>query len=206
MVTHTRLIRTSMMMLMLAAACGNGCRSAPPPVADGDAAAAHYQVKPGDSLKIEVYQEPDITRIFLVSPAGAINHPLLGKVPVSGLSLDAVELRIHDLLAKDFLVNPKVLVTLESTADHPVIIFGEVRAPGVYNIPPGGRLTLLQLVARAGGFTDIAAIDRVRIVRPRGEEEEETIRVRVSDLLKGGDPEDLDLQPGDVITVPRTIF
>ncbi|MCE9616182.1 MAG: polysaccharide export protein [Lentisphaerae bacterium] len=173
--------------------------AAPAPVADG------YLVQPGDSLKIEVYQEPDISRIFKVAEAGTINHPLLGKVTVAGQSLDAVETRVRDLLAADYLVDPKVIVTLERWAERPVIVFGEVRTPGVFEIPPGEKLTLLQLVARAGGFTDIAAIDKVRIIRPAADGEE-TIRVRVSELLQGKDHKDVDLQPGDVMIVPRTIF
>ena len=136
---------------------------------------------------------------------GTINHPLLGKVAVSGLTLDAVEQRVRDLLAKNYLVDPRVNMSLEHWAERPVIVFGEVKTPGVYEIPPGGKLSLLQLVAQAGGFTDIAASDKVRIVRPKGTGDE-TIRVRVSDLLKGGDPKDLDLSPGDVVIVPRSMF
>jgi protein involved in polysaccharide export with SLBB domain len=178
---------------------------APPPEIPARTNLAAYHVQAGDSLKIEVYQEPDISRVYKVAENGTLNHPLLGKVPVAGLTLEAVESHVRDLLAKDYLVNPKVIVTLEHWAERPVIVFGEVKTPGAYEVPPGEKLTLLQLVARAGGFTDIAASDRLRIVRPRAEGEE-TIRVRVSELLKGGEHKDVDLQPGDVIIVPKTIF
>jgi protein involved in polysaccharide export with SLBB domain len=65
---------------------------------------------------------------------------------------------------------------------------------------------LLQAIAKAGGFTDTAAIDRVSIVRKAGGQET-AVRVKVSDLLRGRrQSEDLDLQFGDVITVPQTVF
>lgn len=164
-----------------------------------------YGLQPGDRVRLDVFQEPDLSGEFEVAGAGTIHHPLLGKVDVLGLTLDGVETRVRERLAADYLVDPRLTVTLLRWAQRPVIVFGEVKSPGAYDIPAGNTLYLLQLVARAGGFTDIASIDRVRIVRATGEKEESR-RVKVSTLLKGGGKGDVELMPGDVVIVPKTIF
>jgi len=165
-----------------------------------------YLVNSGDVLTVEVYKEPDISRAFEVGADGAINHPLLGRVDVMGLSVAEVELRLRDLLEADYLVDPRVSVSIASSTGRPIMIFGEVRSPGAYEMQAGRRATLLQVIARAGGFTDIAARDRVLIVR-LVDGKEQTIKVRVTDLFKGRDGiTDIDLRAGDVITVPETLF
>jgi len=175
------------------------------PEADRPSDESAYRVQVGDSVTIEVFQEPDISRMFTISSEGTINHPLLGKTEVTGLTIEEIESRIHDLLGADYLVDPRVIVSLSDWTGGPVVLFGEVKKPGAYSIPPGGNLTLLELIGQAGGFTEIASRNRVRIVRKRGDEEK-TIKVKVSDLLKRGDKEDVALEPGDVVTVPRTLF
>jgi len=165
-----------------------------------------YRVGNGDVVHVEVYKEPDISRSYEVSSDGTINHPLLGRVEVAGLTVSQVEERLRELLARDYLVDPRVDVTLAQTSNRPIMLFGEVRGPGAYDMPVGRSVTLLQVIARAGGFTDTAARDRVRIVRVENGRER-TIKVRVTDLLRGRDGvKDVELQAGDVVTVPETIF
>ena len=67
-------------------------------------------------------------------------------------------------------------------------------------------MTLLQAIAGAGGFTDLASPDRVRIVRRDADGKQTTLRVRVSNLLGGGKQEDIPLEPDDVIMVPEVVF
>jgi protein involved in polysaccharide export with SLBB domain len=188
---------------LLASASSGAAVPTPSPAAP--AVDRTYRMNPGDSIRLEVFREPDISGVFPLSESGTIQHPLLGKVTLAGLNVEQAQTTILDLLAARYLVDPKVVVTLERWAQRPVIVFGEVSSPGSYDIPPGERIHLLQLVARAGGFTDIASVDRVRVVRAR-DGAEETLRVRVSKLLKGGGEGDFELMPGDVVIVPRTIF
>ncbi len=164
-----------------------------------------YRLQPGDRIRLEVMREPDLSGEFDLNATGTIHHLLLGKVDLAGLTVEAAEARLHASLAADYLVDPRVTVVLLRWAQRPAIVFGEVKSPGAYDIPAGQELTLLQLIARAGGFTDIAALDRVRIVRSTGAREE-TRRVRVSDILRGGGRGDVSLRPGDVVIVPRTFF
>ena len=165
-----------------------------------------YRINPLDSVGIEVYNEPDISKVFHVSSQGTINHPLLGKVTLSGLTRTEAEARVTELLGNEYLVDPRVTVSIEESKARRVIIFGEVKNPGAYQIPPDQRMSLLRLFALAGGFTDLAAINRVMVVRSVNGSEQ-TIKVNVADLLKGrGGTTDLDLVAGDVVTVPETRF
>ena len=165
-----------------------------------------YRIRTGALVHIEVFKEPDISVVFSVSGEGTINHPLLGKVQIAGLSIAEVESRIIELLAADYLVDPIVTVTVSNVSLRPIMLFGEVRTPGSYDFEAGQHYTLLQVIAMAGGFTDIAARDRVRIVRVI-DGQEQAIKVSVNDLLHGRNGvSDIDLRAGDVVTVPETIF
>lgn len=168
--------------------------------------AATYRIHGGDTLTIQVRGEDDLSGDFKVSSDGLIIYSLVGRIAVAGLTAATVEKNLTVLLAKDYLVNPKVYVQVRSSIMRRVIVFGEVRSPGVYELPVGERFTLLQAIARAGGMTDIAAADRVRIVRRTGSVEK-VLKVSVADLLRGsGAEQDVELLPNDVITIPQTIF
>jgi polysaccharide export outer membrane protein len=165
-----------------------------------------YHVQCGDMVSIDVYNEPDLSHKFKVAADGFIHYPLLGRINIEGKSSEDVEKLISKLLGADYLVNPIVSVSVSGSSGRSVMIFGEVRSPGAYEAKSGQRLTLLHVISQAGGFTDIAAKDKVRIVRLVNGKEQK-IKVRVSDLLRGRNGiTDVNLQPGDVITVPETIF
>jgi len=165
-----------------------------------------YRVRAGDTIHLQVTGEDDISGDFKVSADGTILHPLLGRVTVGGATVTALERDLTASLAKDYLVNPKVYVDVRSSVLRRVILFGEAKSPGVYELPVGERFTLLQLIAKAGGFSDVAATDRVRVVR-RGKGGDQTFQVNVSNLLRGRGPDkDLELLPNDVVTIPQTVF
>lgn len=165
-----------------------------------------YHVSPMDVLRIDVYGEPDISRAYHVSEAGTINHPFLGALLLQGLTLSQAQERITQLLARDYLVDPKVAVTVESSVARRIIIFGEVGNPGTYTIPPNQPMSLLHAVSLAGGFSELAARSRVLIVR-NDHGTERVIKIDVTDLLAGKQGSlDVPLKPGDVITVPQSRF
>ena len=165
-----------------------------------------YRIHAGDVLSLQVTGEEESSGEFKVAPDGTIVHPLIGRMAVADMTVTGLESRLTTILARDYLVNPRVFLQVKSSSVRRVILFGEVKTPGVYDLPVGDRFTLLQLIARAGGFSEIAAADRVRVVRRTGGAER-TFRVNVTALLKGeGGETDLELQPNDVITIPQTVF
>lgn len=165
-----------------------------------------YRINPKDDILIEVFGEPEISQIYHVSSEGFINHPLLKKVQLAGLTAAEAEEKLRKMLAKDYLVDPRVNLRIKSSLARRVIIFGEVEKPGSYEVGHEQPMTLLRVISMSGGFTDLAAISRVRILRDL-DGDERTIKINVADLLKGRLEEtDIELKAGDIITVPETIF
>ena len=179
---------------------------APAVETDGTAAAEHV-LQTGDEIDIQVYREPELSGAFKISPAGEIRHSLAGAIPLAGKTVAEAETVFTRILAKDYLVHPRVIIKLLSTQSAQIVLMGEVKKPGVYPLPFGETLTLLQAIAGAGGFTELASPDRVRIVRRRPDGGQTTLRVRVSDLLKSRDGQnDVPLRPNDVIMVDQVFF
>ncbi len=165
-----------------------------------------YRIAPLDTISITVFQEPELTRDVKVSQTGYITFPLLGKVAVAGLLVSEVETRIAGLLGKDYIKNPQVSAMVKEYSVRRISVMGEVKKPGSYEIPPEERLTLLQAIARAEGFTNIAKTDSVVISRIKNDKEER-IEVNATEMMKSkGEKKDVDLQPGDIIVVPQRFF
>lgn len=161
---------------------------------------------PGDEIDLQVFREADFSGVFALDQEGNIKHPLLGVVMLAGLDVAGAEAMLTEKLAADYLVNPRVMIKVTRSQRFQFVIFGEVKTPGVYPIPPGRTITLLEAIGLAGGFTELASPDRVRVVR-QGEDGGETIRVRVEKILSGrGKDTDITLQADDVIVVPQIVF
>jgi protein involved in polysaccharide export with SLBB domain len=166
-----------------------------------------HVLQPGDEIDIQVYREPDLSGVFRVLPSGNIRHPLAGTVSMAGKTAKQAEADFTGLLARDYLVHPRVIIQVTSAQSAQIVLLGQVQKPGVYPLPMGESMTLLQAIAGAGGFTDLASPDRVRIVRRRPDGRTTTLRVRVSSLLAGkGRDQDVPLEPNDVIMVPEVVF
>lgn len=173
---------------------------------DQVAADSEYQVGPENALQIDVFygKGERISQKVRVSARGTINFPLIGEMQAAGLTVAGLENRLAQLLGADFLINPQVTVYIEEYST--VSILGEVRKSGVY--PIKGRLTLVELVSLAEGFTKIAARNKVKVLRTHQSGEQETIPVRVGDLMNkdGDERENLVLRAGDVVIVPESLF
>jgi protein involved in polysaccharide export with SLBB domain len=166
-----------------------------------------YILQIGDEIDIQVYREPELSGTFRINSSGEIRHSLAGAIPMAGKTVKEAEAYFTQRLDKDYLVNPRVIIKMVSTQSSQIVVLGEVEKPGVYPLPVGEPMTLLHAIAGAGGFTELASPDRVRIVRKAADGHQTTLRVRVSDLLGGkGKQQDIPLEPNDVIMVPEVVF
>ncbi len=168
-------------------------------------AMSEYHIGPENVLSIDVYYGKDrnLSRKVRVSSKGAINFPLLGEVPVADLTIPEIEGKLTAMLEQDYLVNPQVSVFIEEYST--VSILGQVNTPGTY--PIKGKLSLVEAISAAGGFTSIAATNSVRVIRTAIDGSKETITIRVNDIInKGKEESDIQLAPGDIITVPESFF
>jgi len=162
-------------------------------------AAQDYRLGPLDTLTIKVFREPDLSFDSLpVSLSGKISYPLLGELQVSGMSTSEVAQRLTTLLNARYLRNAAVSVSLDRAANFTVTVDGEVKKPGVYQIP-GARLSLLQAVALGEGVTDLAKLDEILIIRETNGKRY-VARFDIRDIRAGrmADPQ---IQQSDIIVV-----
>jgi len=160
-----------------------------------------YRVGPDDVLRIEVFKLPDLTSKVRVNEQGYLTMPLLGDVPVNGLTAAEIEARIAAGLAKDYVQNPQVNVFIETYANLSITVSGAVAKPGVF--PLVGKITLLEAVALAGGTTRLANTDEVVLFR---EQEGAQIQAFIVDMaaIEAGKLRDPLLTANDKIRVPES--
>jgi polysaccharide export outer membrane protein len=165
-----------------------------------------YKINAFDLLEISVYQEPDLFKSVRVSQDGFISFPLIGKVKLSGLNVMEAQEVITAKLAKDYLVDPSVTIFIKEYSAKKVLVIGEVKSPGSYNIPQDVELTVLEAIGQAGGFSPNANMDGTKIIRMENGVKK-YIAVTITDIIKHGDKtKDVPLKPGDVVFVPERIF
>jgi polysaccharide biosynthesis/export protein len=162
-----------------------------------------FRIGREDVLDIAVWRDPDLSRVLPVRPDGFITMPMAGEVMAAGKTPAELEAELKQKLSP-FVQEPRVNVIVREVNSSRVFVTGEVTHPGVY--PLRGRISLLQVIAQAGGFTDFADSDEIVVIRSGDKDKNEHIPVRYSDLLKAADGSeekyDVILRPGDTIVVP----
>ncbi|BAL94411.1 polysaccharide export protein EpsE [Rubrivivax gelatinosus] len=133
-------------------------------------AAAEYRLGSGDVLRINVYQNPDLTLETRVTEAGIISFPLLGNVRVGGLTVTAAEKLIADGLRNgNFVKQPQVTLVVMQIRGNQVSVLGQVNRPGRYPLEVAD-MRLTDVLAMAGGTSqvgaDIVVVTGVREGRP----------------------------------------
>lgn len=127
-----------------------------------------YVIRPNDTISLLVYEEPDLSVQVNVLQTGQASFPLIGSVEVGGLSVDAAATKITELYAKDYLVEPRVTLTVDKYATDYISVIGAVKQPGQIPIPLSGDLDLGSAVASAGGIIENADQNNIQLVRAAG--------------------------------------
>ena len=137
-----------------------------------------YKIQVGDRVSVRIYPEDQFIKgtEMEVSSEGTIVLNLVGKITIQDLTILEAEKKITEILAKDYLVNPVVVVEVaERIAEKEkekhkktLSILGQVQKPGSYDLPVDRKLTLLELISQAGGFTDVANAKNIKIIRKEG--------------------------------------
>ncbi len=184
-------------------------RAEPP---DGEGKIPSYTLTATDRLRIAVYQEDDLSSIVRIDANGEVNLLLVGEVKVAGLTVREAQKVIEDAYRDGrFLRNPQVIITVEEYAPREVAIEGQVRNPGRYPLPIESTMSVIDLVTKAGGLTDIAKGGAVTITHITPEGKKITTTVDVDSIIKGkaqakANDTTLQLQPGDIVYVPERII
>jgi len=185
---------------------------APPPAAAQPNAAVgltppeDYAIGPSDVLQVNFWRDKDLSVEVVVRPDGKITLPLLSDVPAAGLTPEQLRARLTEQ-ARKYVVDPSVTVVVKQINSRRVYITGEVARPGMY--PLSDRMTVVQLIALAGGLSEFAHGKDIIImraqsdgaVRPKGEPM--ALRFNYKDFVARRNlKQNVELKPGDTIIVP----
>lgn len=160
-----------------------------------------YIIGPEDVLDITVWRNQDLSKSVTVRPDGRISLPLIGDVAAVGKTPVQLTEEISAKL-KEFKENPSVSIMVTQVNSYAIFLLGEVMKPGKF--PLKSKTTLLQGITIAGGFTPVAARNKLVVFR-FSENGEGLVKIRASYddiVLRDGSLQNIELKPGDTIVVP----
>lgn len=164
-----------------------------------------YRIGPRDSVAIAVWGHSDLSKEYPVDADGFLPFPLLGRVKASGLTTKELAARLRDLLEKDYLVNPQVIVSVKDYLSQKVYVIGEAERRGlVYLTRP---TTILEIISGAGGVTKSAGKELV-VVKSHGRDGRSPagstiVRLNIEKIQAGDPKENIYVQDEDMILVPK---
>lgn len=161
------------------------------------AAGPAYVIGPSDLLEISVWGEQNLSRQIAVRNDGFISLPLVGDIAVAGKTTSQVKEELEAGLAR-YIKDPRCAVIVLEQRSKRYYVQGQVARPGQYTLDQ--NLTLTQVIAVAGGFTQWADEGGIVILRGDGEAKER-MEVDFSRIVKGK-AHDIPILPGDTIIVP----
>jgi len=164
-----------------------------------------YRIGPGDTLKVSVFQNDELTATLPVRPDGKISTPLVEDMVAVGKTPSQLARDIEKSLAV-YIKAPKVSVVVTNALSvySQVKVIGQVKTP--QSLPYRDGMTVLDAVLAVGGLSQFAAGNRAHLVRTEDGKETD-IKVKLDALLNSGDmKQNLALRPGDVLVVPETRF
>jgi polysaccharide export outer membrane protein len=156
-----------------------------------------YRIGAEDELTISVWHEPEFSQAVVVRPDGMITLPLINEIKVAGLTTEEMQALLTEKL-KTVVNDPQVTVIVKGVKSRKVFLVGNVVKQGVY--PLGGRKTVLEVIAEAGGLGPFAKTGSIYVLRKEnGKETRIPFNYKKALSGKGNNPE---LMPGDMVVVP----
>ena len=190
----------SVILALLLVACAARPRRVgvlPPPVNSST-------LGPGDRIEIVVVGEEKLPKEYTIAPDGTINMPWIGQQAVVGVEPQVLAKRLRDqFVERQFLADPTVIVNVKEVNSKRVTVGGAVAKAG--DVPFTSGLTLLRLIASAGGFSQLANRDNVLVTRTDAAGARKTVSFSVDDISEGRAPDVL-LQAGDNVYVYERNF
>lgn len=152
---------------------------------------ADYRLGPGDTIRVLVFGEDNLTVQVTVPESGTFTYPFLGQISATGKSLKSLEEHIEAGLTGDYLIDPKVTVSIVTYRN--IYVSGEVNRPGGFPFQPG--LTVQKAIALAQGFTPRASRKSIYVIsESNGNDKEREVSLNTP------------IRPGDIITVGQSFF
>jgi polysaccharide export outer membrane protein len=153
-----------------------------------------------DVLTINVWKEPEVSKVVPVRPDGMISLPLVGEIKATGLTPIQLQEQIANSLKK-VMADPQVTVIVSEVRSLTFNIVGQIQKPGYY--PLTRRMTVLDAIALSGGFRDFAKEKKIYVLRTSADGKQMRLRFNYKDVLKRKHPaQNVEMQPRDTLVVP----
>ncbi len=159
---------------------------------------SQYAIGPADVIHINVWKNTDLSQTLTVDPNGFVSVPLLGEIHVAGMTTN----QLGTLLAsgyKSYVVSPQVTVSVVDIKSRQVYVMGQVGKAGGY--PLIAPITVLQLIAQAGGLNTYAKRKDIYVLRAKNGQTEK-LPFNYVKVTHGDAKQNIVLQPGDTVIVP----
>ncbi|MEO8737589.1 MAG: polysaccharide biosynthesis/export family protein [Edaphobacter sp.] len=172
------------------------------PVAAGDthtpAVSSQYALGAADVIHVSVWKSADLSQTVTVGPDGFVSLPLLGDVHVAGLTTNQLAQDLSSKLST-YVVSAQVTVSVVEIRSRQIFVTGQVGKPGAYSLI--APITVLQLIAEAGGLTTFADRKSILILRTVNSQVQR-LRFNYARALRGDSKQNINLQPGDTVIIP----
>jgi len=175
-----------------ALAAGGATKSQAPPV---------YRIQPGDQMDVKFFFNPELNETVFVRPDGMISLQLVDDVQAAGLTPVELDTVLTEKYGKE-LRKPMISVIVKGFKGQRVYVGGEVQRGGLIELAPG--MTALQAIMQAESILNTAKLDGVIVIRKGPDNEPIPIRVDLEKAIDGDPSEDIQLQPHDIVYVPKT--
>ena len=170
-----------------------------------ETASSTYRLQPYDLIDVDVYSEADLHKPARLGSDGTVLLPLIGSVKVGGMTVAEATDEIAKRYGAGFVKNPNVLITVLQYRKSTFSILGHVLKPGIYEIPEGDHVSILEAVSLAGGYDAKAAQNAVTVKRTV-DGKETMLKIRAGDMAQDPNATPFVIQPGDSILVPATQY
>ena len=157
-----------------------------------------YRLGPEDVIKVDVWQEKELTVEVTVRPDGGVSLPLINYVQAAGLTAPELADVITQKL-REYIKEPRVAVIVTQVNASKIYVLGNVLKPGHY--PLRHEMTVLQALSHAGGFTSFASPRGIKIIRGAGAGQE-IRKINYYRMIQEAGEGNYNLEPGDTIVVP----
>jgi polysaccharide biosynthesis/export protein len=160
-------------------------------------AVPEYRLGPEDVIEVFVWKQPELTTTVVIRPDGRISLPLTNELEASGKTAIQLQKDITEKL-REYITQPIVNVIVRQVNSLKISVLGEVRKPDVYKIK--NQVTVLDAIAMAGGFTDLARPNRVIVIR-NAQYGSQRIKINVKQVVADDGRAPFYLQPLDTVYV-----
>ena len=163
-------------------------------------ASSTYVLQPYDLIDVDVYNEPDLHKPARLGADGSALLPLIGSVKLAGLTVAEATDLVTKKYAAGFVKDPNVMITVTQSRKSTFSILGQVARPGIYEIPEGSHVSILEAISLAGGFSLSAAQNAVTVKRLT-DGKITLYKIKAADMAQNPDVVPFEILPGDTIDV-----